>query len=443
MYSQSAEESALKMSVKAAVPRVLMLSSGVPGGGQNAGAIMLRELCWLYPKGYLSWYGLYGSGSGSSWPTSGVLPDDLGGVPFAVSRIPRECLVNIPERFAKRWPPFRYLKSLSAFTMHRYLRRFIVPRLVEEAVAFGRQQGTEMILAILNGPISIYMATKVASALKIPHITNVQDPPESFVLDLGLDRFTSRVLLKNFSHTLKSSLRCSTASEGMQAEYKRQYGVDSLILNQSANPIQWQPPAQYRQSGEFVIGFAGNLYANQEWSALLKALSSVGWCIGGREIKIRVLSPYLDLRGTNAMRVEYLGWQPVDETLRLLAQTDVTYLPYWFDKDRELSVRQCFPGKLSTYLAAGRPVFYHGPEYASVAQFLQRYPAGYNCYSLDPARILEGVVRLMCDAQYYEDAVQAGQDALCNELGSEIFSGHLAQLFGIDREMLSVQDDKI
>lgn len=431
------------MSMKGVVPRILMLSDGVPGGGQNAGAVMLRELCRLYPKGYLSWYGLCGSGSGSFLPASGLLPDDLGGVPFAVSRIPRERLVYIPERFTKRWTLFRYLKSLATFTQHRYLRWIIVPRLVEQAVEFGRQQGVEMVLAILNGTISIYMANKVASALKVPLITNVQDPPERFVLDSGLDQFTHGLLLDDFVHALKSSLRCSTASEGMQAAYKQQYGVDSVVLIHGMSPNQWHPIAQYRQSGEFVIGFAGNLYAHREWTALIEALSSVGWCIGGREIRIRILAPHLNLRGDNTMRVEYLGWRSVDETLTLLAQTDVTYLPYWFDKDRELSVRQCFPNKLSTYLAAGRPVFYHGPEYASVAGFLQRYPAGYSCHSLDPTQILKGINRLMGDAQYYEDAVLAGRSALCNELGSDILRCRLAELIGIDREMLNIQDDKI
>ena len=423
------------MTVKTSVPRVLMLDGGVPGR-QTAGGVMLGDFCRYYPKGYLSWFCFYNSQDRHFMPDPDLISDDLNWVTTVISQRPQQEAIHIPGRLLNRFYLLRYLRSLLAFFWHRYIRWFVVPQLVDQAVKFGRQQGVEIVLAVLNDPVIIYMATKVAATLQVPLVTNVQDPPERFVLDYGLDRFTRRMLLADFAHALQFSLRCSTASEGMQAAYKQQYGVDSGVLMLSVNSNQWQPPARYRQSGEFVIGFAGNLYADQEWTALLEALSSVGWCIGGREIKIRVLSAHLNLRGTNKMHIEYMGWRSVDETLSLLAQTDVDYLPYWSDKDRELFVRQCFPSKLSTYLAAGRPVFYHGPEYASIAGFLQRYPAGYSCYSLEPAQIVDGLKKLITDEQYFVDAVQAGQRALKNELNLEVFLGRFATLLGVNFDQL-------
>lgn len=423
------------MSTNKDIPRILLFDGGVPSR-QTAGGVLLRDLCWFYPKGYLSWFGLFDAKSKHFMPGSDLLPDELNWLPFAFGQKPDGTALYIPERLLRKSPFLRHLRNVSTFVKQRYIRWFVLPKLVEQAVEFGRQQGVEVVLAVLNEPMINHMATKVASALKVPLLTNIQDPPEKFILDLGLDRFTRRMLLNDFIHALQSSLRCSTASEGMQAAYKQQYGVDSVVLIHGLSSNLWQPPAQYRQSKEFIIGFAGNLYANQEWYALLDALSSVGWCIGGHEITIRVLSPYLNLKGVDKMHIEYLGWRSVGKTLKLLAQTDVTYLPYWFDKDRELSVRQCFPNKLSTYLAAGRPVFYHGPECASVARFLQRYPAGYSCHSLDPTEIVQGLNRLISDPQYYSDAVRAGQEALCKELSLEVFRSRFATLLGVNVNQL-------
>ena len=136
------------------------------------------------------------------------------------------------------------------------------------------------------------------------------------------------------------------------------------------------------------------------------------------------------------MQIEYLGWRPVRETIKVMAQTDVTYLPYWFDKSRQFFVHLCFPNKLSTYLAAGRPVIYHGPEESSVAKFFQRFPVGPCCYSLEPDAIVDSLNRLISDPRFYAYSVRAGQDALNKELSLEVLRRRFASLMGIEESQL-------
>ncbi len=399
---------------------------------------MLRDLVRLYPKGSISWFGLYAPEDTAAFlPGADVLPEDIAWMPFGFGVHPGEGAIRISYGIAKRVPGLRHVRSAMVFMQHRYIRSFIAPRLVEQAVDFGRKQGAEVVLAVLNDPVIVYIATKVADGLNVPLITNVQDPPERFILDAHLDRMTARELMKRFAVALKSSLRVSTASEGMQETYRKRYGVDSVVLIHGLDRAQWQPPGTRSSSGEFTIGFAGNLYCDREWMALLAALSSVAWSIDGRQVKIRVLAPHLNIRGDDTTRIEYLGWRPVDETVSLLAQTDLTYLPYWFDTDRELFVRQCFPNKLSTYLAAGRPVFYHGPPYASVSEFLRRYPAGIRCHSLDRNEIVQSLRAVIRSPQLYSEAVSAGQRALVEELNLEVFRDRVAKLLGTETALLA------
>lgn len=427
------------MLCKRAIPKLLILGTGIPGRDQHAGSVFYLDLCRHYPKEHLSWFGLVDYRSIEHIQAASLLPPSLAGISLSVGRKPRETGISIPDRILRILPLLKYLQRFSVFIRHYYTRQFVVPKLIDQVVQFARQQGVEIVLVWLCSPTIIYMAEKVASKLHVPLLTNVQDPPERAILGFNMDRVTSSTLLDYFAHALQSSLRCGTASEGMQAEYLRQYGVNSVVLIHGLAPSQWHPPAQYSQRDEFVIGFAGNMYAKKEWISFLEALSSVGWSIGDREIKLRVLMPHLNIRSADKMHIEYLGWRSLKETLDLLARTDVTYLPYWFDKDNELAVKQCFPNKLSTYLAAGRPVFYHGPTYSSVARILKYYPAGYSCYSLDSVKIVEGLKRLALDEQYYKDAVYAGREALRNELNLGVFLSRFAALLGIETHELAIE----
>jgi hypothetical protein len=111
------------------------------------------------------------------------------------------------------------------------------------------------------------------------------------------------------------------------------------------------------------------------------------------------------------MNVEYLGWHSQEETIKLLSEVDVLYCPYWFDPAFYDESRLSFPSKLTTYLAAGRPVFFHGPEYASPAEFLKARNAAECCFSLDSAAIIASLTKLAVDETYYQQTAQNGHKA--------------------------------
>ena len=59
------------------------------------------------------------------------------------------------------------------------------------------------------------------------------------------------------------------------------------------------------------------------------------------------------------------GWHATTDAVAILSACDVCYVPYWFDEAFRPGVELSFPNKVSLYLAAGRPILYHGPEQAT------------------------------------------------------------------------------
>jgi hypothetical protein len=124
------------------------------------------------------------------------------------------------------------------------------------------------------------------------------------------------------------------------------------------------------------------------------------------------------------------------DALTELASTDVAYVPYWFDRGHARAAQTSFPNKISAYVAAGVPVFYHGPRESSPADFLQRYPVGQSCHSLDAADIQRTLRTLLFDRALRESFARARQCVLEECLGLEAMLRRFAELLGIERDQL-------
>ncbi|MBC8233438.1 hypothetical protein H8E77_28145 [bacterium] len=415
------------------VPRILLLAGAPPvyGGG---GKIFLHDLCLYYPRESLCCFAVCPNNRDS-------LPQDLDWLPIAYGSRPREAIsygLRLRELGFQRL--VRGIAHPISFLMWQYAK-VQIRALIAQAVRFGKQHGVDMVWAVLDSPTLIYMAKRVTSALGAQLVTSVLDPPEYFLsMNSCLDRISRRSLLREFEKVMRASVRCGVISEEMQSEYEKEYGVESVIMRHGIHPNRRKPPAK-EPTGEkqFVIGFAGSLYAAREWRALLSALSKLDWRIDGLDITVLVVGNYADFLLQDKAHIKYLGWRSIEETIDLMSEVDVTYLPYWFDESYRMAVRLCFPTKLTTYLASGRPVLFHGPEDSSPASFFRRFPVGLCCHSLEESRIIECLYQFATDKEFYAAATDAGQAALEQELDLRVFLRRFATLIGIDEgELLPI-----
>jgi hypothetical protein len=324
-----------------------------------------------------------------------ALCPDLAHVPMKV--VPK------PNEHARRVVKGVPLGTAGAMAVETLKRQMLTPRLVRDAVAYGRAQGATSVWAILQGQTTVRMALGVARGLGVPLRTQVWDPLRWWLDAHKVDPLNARRDMALFDATLKASTACATASWAMARHYEERYGIPALAIIASLDPaIAHQPAPALRGGGELAIGMAGQIYAMQEWQELVAALEGANWQVQGRHVVLRVLG---HIRPANVpeANLDFLGWQSQEDTVRLLSERcDILYCPYPFAPEMEEVSRLSFPSKIPTYLAAGRPVLFHGPGYASPASYLTERGAGIVTAGLEAPHVLAGLEQLCGDAALYE-----------------------------------------
>ncbi|HUQ80033.1 MAG TPA: glycosyltransferase [Gemmatimonadaceae bacterium] len=404
----------------APLSRLLLVSDMVPGA-PGVGGLYLNDLCALYPSERLA--------------CAAIGPWDQTPWPATLENAARTVIPRPPEHGFFRLG--RHLHGVTRAPYENYIhsrtRRDVLPRIVE----FAHQERVDAIWVPLASPTSIRIAAAAAEALDVPLRALVWDPPRFYLSEYWKLRGRALdALVDAFGTAVSRSATCGVMSDEMRTAYEAAYGARCVVMQHGIARRWWQSPATAPDHDRLTIAYAGSLYARAEWEALLRALSSVGWRVAGRDVVLRYLGPRLDVEVSSAARIEFFGWRDRAETLALLAEADVCYLPYMMAPQYAEAVRQAFPTKLTSYLAAGRPVFLHAPRLSSPASFLERYPAGVLCDTLDAAGIVNTLTKLVSDPDVYARATRAGRAALEERFDLEIFRRRFADFLEVDVDAL-------
>lgn len=375
----------------------VMLLTDIPPCCNLTAGLALDQLCRMRPAGSISCFTVMNP------HLEARLSPDLEGVSVEYHGKPPET----PYRpFPGRWG------GLVAFGAECYRSMVPARRIAKEAVRFGRKESVDAVWCVLQGQTMIRLAIPVATGLEVPLLSWVWDPPGWWMREYGVDSLTAGLVLRRFDEVLRRSSAIGAASWAMAEEYSQRYGVRAVAVVPGLDSGWAVSPASGMNPGnDLVIGVAGQLYASDEWNALLRALGTVGWRVAGRDVRIRLLGRQANLSSAGEARVEFLGWAPQREAIRILSASDILYCPYWFSPRFEAESRLCFPSKVTTYLAAGRPILFHGPAYASPSRFLEEHEAAMFCRSLEEEEILGAIARLATDPAVYGRLASNGHRA--------------------------------
>jgi glycosyltransferase involved in cell wall biosynthesis len=392
-------------------PKLLVLGSSLPGG-RDGGGVVRDVILRHYPRGRYICLAVNAADEGLK---PGKVPESLRNVPsLTVALVPR--------------PTFRgarfYLPCLRAWGL-----RVLAGRRIEQAVAFGKSHGVDLVWAELQGD-TLAIAQEVAAGLKVPFVGTIWDDPEGWLADGAYDRFSRRFLQRRFREAVRGARFLSTAGEAMQQVYEKEYGVKSVILRHGfAAPVVPQGP-RLEQDG-IIIGFVGNPYGRDAWEAFLAAVAGLNAQGTLPRIRLRVFGgnfPYQQ----DGVEIQVRGWQPAQLMLEEIAATDFCYLQYWFDPRKRRHAELSFPNKFETYLAAGRPVFFHGPAYAGIARTVSQYGVGVCVHSLEEKEIAQTITRLIVDRPLRESFSRAALAAFQAEFNETRMMTNFAELIGVD-----------
>lgn len=402
------------------IPRTLLLSATRPGES-SVGEVFLRDLCRHFPQDKLCCF----APTGPDYEI-GIQSPDLSWIPMEVRTLPKERVVSVGTNRLTSY--MRSRQQMNSF-------RSECKPLIADLVKYAREQKAELIWAVLSGPAAVHITREALKELQLPLISLVWDPLEYVLESRGYDPAIREILLAEFAEVMKLSQSCGVASEGMKESLELRYGVDcQVLINSVPVAMRKERDSRTQDDSRLIIGFAGSLYALGEMQALIEALSSVGWQIENRAVTLRILGNAVSINAYAAGKkcsIEFLGYYPTPEAIEKLSEVDVAYLPYWFASKYAVAVRQCFPNKFSTYLAAGCPTLFHGPKDSSPTRFLEKYPVGISCHSLDSSEIVACLKRFVVDDTFKATAAVARQQVLAEELNPEVTLRRFAKLFNL------------
>lgn len=387
-----------------------MLVTGTPPGASGVGEVILRDLILHHGPDRVRCAAIVG-------PDYRLRPDArIAGTPVELIRTG---VLRAPRWTAHRLGAASSLLAYGAAFRPEIAR--IVGRLEREADAWK----PDLLFAVLNNPAMFPVAHRLAAKLGKPLVSLVWDPPEYLLGRARFDRVSRGRLLADFRRSLAASERVAVVSETMRADYAAFTDADIRLLRYGLQAGSALAPSSVRRGAqgedEWVIGFAGSMYAVSAFHALLDALDGVDWRVAGRPVRIRVYAPDFTLSRRRGTRIEYLGYPPQVEADEGLRDCHLMYLPQPFEEEFEAFSRYSFPTKLSAYAAIGRPVFVHAPADSALSRFYDTHPLGARATSLQPQDILAALRAVLGDARARGEAERRVAETARKDFSSEAF----------------------
>lgn len=174
-------------------------------------------------------------------------------------------------------------------------------------------------------------------------------------------------------------------------EYSRRYGTRSWIQVTDGLEV-FDPVSRLVAPHRLNIYFAGamNVPYEPNFIALQRALKL--WAVKHPGYEVRLIA-----RGGRSLRnevdeapaIEVRPFAQPDEVRKDLEEADLLYLPLSLDPKYSNFARFSLSTKMITYLAAGLPILYHGPQDAAAYRLLTTHDACLSCFTNEPTDIMQ------------------------------------------------------
>lgn len=408
--------------------KILLISDIPPCENLTAG-LVLSALIRFLPKDSICIYIVYN-------PAVDIeLSSEFANIPVQLDTKPNENWSFLPQR---RF--FKIISNLISYVAEITISKFSVEPKCKKVIQFGREQKVDRVWAVLQGQTTIRMAKNVAEGLGVPLHTHVWDPFSWWAKAHCLDKKTHLKVQQDFNKAISASVSVATASEPMAEIYNQHFGVKAIPLIAShSESLSKQPSIKLKQKGTILIGMAGQFYAIAEWRSLLKALDSADWKIENRKVRVIVLGPQAPPGFYSDENVKYLGWKNQNDAASILSLCDILYCPYPFDDDMKEVSSLSFPSKIVLYLAAGRPIVFHGPNYSSPARYINERKCGLIAEKVFPSAIYNEMNRLIIDNELYKELSINSQKAFLSDFTLNSMRESFSNFIG-SKEFLLIQE---
>lgn len=271
----------------------------------------------------------------------------------------------------------------------------------EKVLRFARQIGATDIWLVLEGPTLIRLAESLLEQIDIPVRVQVLAPPAWWLRVHAAAPETARDVLASFDAVMRNAGACAAASWAMAAKYQALYGIAATALVPALDGALARPPAARPGANSLRVGFAGVPYAVSEFQSLLVAMTELAQENPTLQVELHLFCPEAEgIAGHDVLKPRR-GLE-AGHLIQALSELDVLYCPSWFSEAMREEADLSFPLKLAAYLAAGRPVLFHGRADSGPGRFLRRDEAAFFCFRPDTDALKHALLRALARPEVYE-----------------------------------------
>lgn len=301
----------------------------------------------------------------------------------------------------------RKLGFMFGYFRELYRKYFEVNKIAADIAKNIAEQGVDRIWIILQGQTMIWLCENLIRRNIVPVNVQVWDYPQWAMKAHKLERFSKKMLSKSFDFCIANCHKYGAPSWEAQKAVLRKYNKQSSVFI-GITPAEYQIPRKIdfdKRDGNgvkrIIIGIVGQLYADDAFVSLVHALDLEGWKIDGREVELHFWGrPGNIVHRNGFVQRKYV---PQDQLMKEISDCDFMYCPYWFGEIFKEEAKTSFPSKLATYLVAGIPVLFHGPDYCSPAKFIKEHNCGVICARIEPQVVMLNVRKILFDKEVIQE----------------------------------------
>ena len=310
---------------------------------------------------------------------------------------------KLPAHYHHLPPPFRVNRG-HRFGLYRLREGVNIPLAVAQharrITEIVRREKCEAIVACTGDVAQMPAAYLASRRTNVPFYAYIfdhysyrewQDPAAAF----WARRFEPRLM--------KRAAGVIVPNETLRDDLRERYGVEAAVIHNSFDISPYeareQPPPSSARDGEIKIVYTGDIYEAHydAFRNLVAAIESLGR--SGVKLHLYTNRPEkdLDALGIRGPVVRH-PHHAMREMPGIQMEADLLFLPLAFNSPYPELVRTSATTKLGEYLAARRPVLVHAPPDSFVSWYFRRYDCGLVVDESDPARLAEGIERVLGDA---------------------------------------------
>ncbi len=250
-----------------------------------------------------------------------------------------------------------------------------IAAMVRRGVAVVRRGGITRILGVSDNGPALIAAHQISRRTGVPYALYLYDLYRGNHLapfDRLLANFTEHTLLRGAKPVI-------VTNEATESCYRTRYAhLDLAVVYNSVRGSDYASyRTPYRPAPPYAIVFTGHVYWAQRQSVLnmVRAMEE----LEDLPVHLDLYTPRPNRKLAAAVRatprVRVLS-APAASMPAVQSRATLLFLPLAWNTPSRQIIATASPGKLTDYLAAGRPLLIHAPAYAFVTQYARRHDLG-------------------------------------------------------------------